>query len=373
MLRVIQEQKAHICSGMVAETETLSSRLQLAEAGFDIVQQAAALDFCGGDSVKALDLLRGGWTPEMRMVRSNSGSSLAPSEVSMPEGPRCPFSGASARSGGAAARCPFSGASSQSHGNASRSTNGIAQQGTASAVDELSEAAQVLSECGCPEDEICQLLGVDAARVRSALAHDRYASAAATLAKQKVPLTTIADKLHMSEARVHSAVQAGRSVGNREVMLGRVLGSSHQQRLDELSNEDAELCCPVSLMLFRDPVVASDGFMYESDSIKAIIRNHQASPMTRERLGDNYFPARQKKSDVTAFREKRSDELLRFAEEVLEIHPQMAATALERVQEYLGVLKFSQVPGLAKRAAEVWEKTGRGLPQELQPYLTTEV
>merc|ERR1719310_1926919 len=110
----------------------------------------------------------------------------------MPEGPRCPFTGASAQSGGSS-RCPFSGASAQGSGHGSRSRNANVLPGAASAVDETSEAAQVLSECGTAEADICQLLGVDAARVRTALAHDRYASAAATLAKRKVPLATIAD------------------------------------------------------------------------------------------------------------------------------------------------------------------------------------
>merc|ERR1712187_320711 len=63
---------------------------------------------------------------------------------------------------------------------------------------------------------------------------------------------------------------------------GRVLGSSLQQRLDQLTDEDPDLCCPVSLVVFAQPVIASDGFMYEQSSLMTLLRNRQVSPMTRE-------------------------------------------------------------------------------------------
>merc|ERR1719393_553661 len=103
----------------------------------------------------------------------------------------------------------------------------------------------------------------------------------------------------MNEARVHGAIY-GDGSGN-VALAGRVLGNSLQKRLDELCDEDSEMCCPVTLMLFRDPVIASDGFMYEAESVKQLIRSHLKSPITREPLQKEYYPAKQKKSEVITF------------------------------------------------------------------------
>merc|ERR1712183_739136 len=54
---------------------------------------------------------------------------------------------------------------------------------------------------------------------------------------------------------------------------GRILGSSLQQKLDELIDEDPELCCPVSPMLFAEPVIASDGFIYDKASLTTLLAN----------------------------------------------------------------------------------------------------
>merc|ERR1719379_3137737 len=161
----------------------------------------------------------------------------------------------------------------------------------------------------------------------------------------------------MSEARVHGAVSLTGAV--QSALAGRLLGNSLQTRLDELCDEDSELCCPVTLMLFKDPVIASDGFMYEADSVKQLIRNHHVSPCTREQLKKEYFPAKQKKSEVTTFREKRTKDLLQFAKDASPSDMRMAAMALDRVMEY---------PALARETCALWEKTGRPLPAELRPF-----
>merc|ERR1711988_1471658 len=49
-------------------------------------------------------------------------------------------------------------------------------------------------------------------------------------------------------------------------MTVRLLGNVSQQKLDKLLVEDPDHCCPVSLMVFHHPVVASDGFIYEEAS-----------------------------------------------------------------------------------------------------------
>merc|ERR1712232_1313052 len=133
----------------------------------------------------------------------------------------------------------------------------------------------------------------------------------------------------MSEARVHGVIYGEGS--GKTTLAGRLLGNSLQTRLDTLCDEDSENCCPITLMLFREPVIASDGFMYEADSVKQLIRNHQVSPITRENLKKEYYQAKEKKSEVLAFREKRAQALLQFSEETWSSEPRMACMALDRV------------------------------------------
>merc|ERR1712176_1751829 len=157
-----------------------------------------------------------------------------------------------------------------------------------------------------------------------------------------------------------------RTVAKASAGEGKLLGNKYQEQLDELLQEDPELCCPVSLVLFVDPVIASDGFMYEKASLEGLSRANMASPMTRERLKKEHLPARQRRSAAIEFREHRAKELLRFAAQVATDMPQMASTALDRVTEYLEVL---QTPGLAAEAGAVWEKLGKPLPASVSSRL----
>merc|ERR1712039_875696 len=95
----------------------------------------------------------------------------------------------------------------------------------------------------------------------------------------------------------------------------KVLDSELQKRLDGLLVEDAHLCCPITLLLLQEPVVASDGFVYEADALRKLISAQGLSPMTMEKLGSGMFLAEQKVEELAAFREKRAGELIDFAEE----------------------------------------------------------
>lgn len=149
-------------------------------------------------------------------------------------------------------------------------------------------------------------------------------------------------------------------------MAGRSLGNLVQERLDELLNEDAELCCPVTMVLFRNPVIASDGFMYEADSVKALIRSQMPSPMTREPLEKQFLQAKQTKSTCMTFRETRTKELLQLASQVAAEEPRITITALQRATEYIEFLKPQNVPTLTRTATDLWDRTGRPVPAELR-------
>merc|ERR1711879_62355 len=143
---------------------------------------------------------------------------------------------------------------------------------------------------------------------------------------------------------------------------GRVLGSSLQQKLDELIDEDPDLCCPVSLMIFADPVVASDGFIYERASLTTLLANRQASPMTRETLKQEYQPAQQKRVEAHGYRKKRSGALLQFAREAASQQPEMAITALERITDYISILPPQESRSLAGEASHLYSQLGRSAP-----------
>merc|ERR1712193_546446 len=127
---------------------------------------------------------------------------------------------------------------------------------------------------------------------------------ARTLAEKGIPVSQIATLLSVDESAV-STVIAG-ATGPQV----RVLGSNLQEKLDELLEEDPDLCCPISLMLLSDPVLASDGFIYEKASLEQILKTNATSPFTRQKLTRKFRPAKERMKLALEFRETRSKELL---------------------------------------------------------------
>jgi hypothetical protein len=157
--------------------------------------------------------------------------------------------------------------------------------------------------------------------------------------------------------------------GVQAPMAGRVLGSSLQQRLDELTEEDPDLCCPVSLMVFCNPVIASDGFTYEESMLKQLLQNRQRSPMTREVLKSQYRVAQQKRTEVADFLQRRSLELLAFAQETMPASPSIALAALARMNDYAAKLGAREAQRVVAGAVQLYKQMGRPVPSELRPLL----
>jgi len=147
------------------------------------------------------------------------------------------------------------------------------------------------------------------------------------------------------------------------VAHGRVLGSNEQETLDELLDEDVDLCCPVMLVLYEDPVIASDGFIYERSAVETLIKSNRPSPMTRENLGKSVFPARQKKTDALQYRQKMVKDLCDFAAQCSD--SSIAEGALERATDYLIYLKPNKFPEDAHRVLQLWQKHGKPVPSGL--------
>jgi len=193
---------------------------------------------------------------------------------------------------------------------------------------------------------------------------ERMLSSAKALMERGMCMADAAQMLKVEEVALSAAVaEEGTSM-----MAGRALNSRWQERLDTLLSEDPDLCCPVSLVLFMDPVIASDGFMYEKASLEGLFKARMASPMTREVLKKEFIPAQQRKREAIHFRETRSVELLQFAGEALAQQPRMAATALERASDYIEGLGPRHAPSLAHQAAKLWQKLGRPVQVALQGF-----
>merc|ERR1711985_226980 len=231
----------------------------------------------------------------------------------------CPFSGAPASSS-AGARCPFSGAPASS-----------SQRCPFSAA---TPAAPAMSEFD-----------------------ERTADAARTLAEKGIPVSQIATLLSVDESAV-STVIAG-ATGPQV----RVLGSNLQETLDELLEEDPDLCCPISLMLLSDPVLASDGFIYEKASLEQILKTNATSPFTRQKLTRKFLPAKERMKMALEFRETRSKELLALASLLIEAgHQHMASEAAERVLDYIKGLAPGSCATIESKLRETYSRLGRAVP-----------
>jgi len=142
---------------------------------------------------------------------------------------------------------------------------------------------------------------------------------------------------------------------------GRILGSALQDRLDCLMYEDPELSCPITLVLFMDPVVASDGCVYEKDAIQEVLRTQGLSPMTHKPLSPQLFPAQEVRERVRSFMLERGGQLLEFAEHALQQKQTgMVRMVCDRIRDYLAVLTPGAAPFLLSGLEELYSS---GCPQ----------
>lgn len=178
--------------------------------------------------------------------------------------------------------------------------------------------------------------------------------------------STVPEKRKICDVSDDASLSESTTTGGHGLMAGRVLGSVLQQSLDKLLEEDPDLCCPVSLMVFTEPVYASDGFIYEKSMLLQLLGNKQRSPMTREVLKSQYRVATEKISEAVKFRHARSEHLIKFALQAANQQPQMTQIALERVVDYLAVLKDGKARNLACEAAKVYRMLGQPVPVGMQ-------
>ena len=158
----------------------------------------------------------------------------------------------------------------------------------------LVTAVRTLAASGMAAEAIAPVMKLDLADVQQALAAERPAppvgvsdgaagDAASTgkavagggkcpfgFDRPKAPPTTTQSSecsvatnanpaLLVETLRERFSARLGKAEGH---VAGRVLSNEKQRALDDLLVEPAELCCPITLMLLSDPVIASDGCVY---------------------------------------------------------------------------------------------------------------
>eukprot|EP00435_Cladocopium_sp_Y103_P058783 s1114_g20.t1 len=104
-----------------------------------------------------------------------------------------------------------------------------------------------------------------------------------------------------------SVVQILQQSGNAQDSSCSTL-ANHEQRfmseVKELLTDPVELCCPISLQLMEDPVIAEDGYTYERSCIQRSLEVKRESPMTNQPIQSlALIPNRDKKSAVVVYRE----------------------------------------------------------------------
>ena len=92
--------------------------------------------------------------------------------------------------------------------------------------------------------------------------------------------------------------------GDAEV---RMVMDSLVRRLEE---DPEDFCCPISLCLMEDPVLAEDGRSYERKSIQEALRHRMASPLTNLYMGRRLVPDSKTKTAIVEFKEKVVEDII---------------------------------------------------------------
>ena len=337
MLSTLNEKFEELCVGALkdgpgaAASPALAARAKIEAAGFERFDAVAAMAQAHGDGERALELLVRGWRPDETALEDAR-------KAAADEQPKCPFGHDDpARRATAAAAPPptaaaapwwasepepkgwfrsFASAFDSEAAYASEAAAGAAVQPMAIPLIDgalpMATGAKALAEKGIAVEQIALMLRVDADAVRATLFGDALAAAEAG----------------GGDAR------------------GKHIGHPMQLRLDELLEEDVTLCCPISLVLFVNPVRAPDGFTYERAAAEELARDGDGrfvSPMTGDEVAATFEPAADAKRRAHAFRVARCGELLAFVAEVAAEFPNMAVEAVARVTEHLATLPPADV------------------------------
>lgn len=256
----------------------------------------------------------------------------------------------------------------------------------------LAETVRTMAQLGGQSaEQIATMLNLDLDAVRATLEPPRssaagggvaplpaaLAEAALTMADRGVGVPQIALLLKVDAARVQATIDAASSAEAMDTSAGggagggghtKLVGDPMQARLDDLLEEEASLCCPVTLVLLVEPVTAKDGHVYEKSAAEALVENGNfVSPMTREALPAELPPNAALRDRALTFRRERSGAMLTFAEETAGSHPELAMGVVDRLSEYLAAMPAEAVAMLAPQTGRACDALLRAARTPEQP------
>ena len=122
----------------------------------------------------------------------------------------------------------------------------------------------------------------------------------------------------MSVELISKVLQLNSDAVRQTLEGSEVVKDSYFPEVQELLRDPVELCCPISLELMEDPVIAPDGHTYERSFIKCSLEGKRESPMTKEPIHDLvFFPNRDKKSAIVIYREAVVQSVLSMKQKLL--------------------------------------------------------
>ena len=134
---------------------------------------------------------------------------------------------------------------------------------------------------------------------------------------QPITTCTVPSNIRRLQSTIPMASLAGkRKRGADEEAAAGGSGPSQRSGNTHAPNpEDIDLTCPISLELFENPVVASDGNTYSRAGIEEWFRNgHHNSPLTQERLELTLYPNRAVAKNVQKYKTTMGLKLIEIIE-----------------------------------------------------------
>jgi len=412
VLTIINELRTELCMGGDADDDADTPARRIEAVGFERFDAIAALAAAEGHEEKAIELLLKGWRPEGAAAEAAAtAAEAAPkcpfghANVGAPsaepaqgtgdddgfasmakEAFRSFFSAAPPRKAKAkAGGCPFANGAAMSSASLppghppvpSMAPDAAAPALVAAALPRaLADTVRTMAERGGQTAaQIAQMLSLDLQQVEATLHPTEggmvaplppgLAGAALTMVARGVSTDQIATMLQVDQAAVKATIEAeqsseemggaggGGAGAEGALKTGKRLNDPLQLRLDQILEEESEVCCPVTLVLLVDPVTAKDGFVYERSAAQALCTGaggRFVSPMTREELPAELTPAVAVRERAFVFRRQRAAEMLAFAEEAAAEQANMGMGVVDRASEYLAALPPEAVAMLAPAA-----------------------
>jgi len=187
------------------------------------------------------------------------------------------------------------------------------------------------------------------------------AATALTATRGRCPFTGASAGTGACPARAASSAS---SYVPRPAEAGRLLGDPLQTELDALLLEDPELVCPITLTLLLDPVVASDGCVYERAAVVELTRVQGVSPVTHAPFTNQVLESPDMRERVLTFMRERSQDLIGLVSRAKKQGKDgLALAALDRLKDYLPALHSQgDASELVERFQEGCRDLGRMVP-----------